>query len=117
VDIHNLFLANEKEIFIYKNKDLINKRLAFTDINGDAWSFALAIGYTFKIWEEREGGFLMIDWDDTNLSLSTSDTNEILLNAPATDTNIERGKYYYEIEYLIDGGYTILIAYGTANII
>ena len=52
-----------------------------------------------------------------NLSLSTSDTNEILLNAPATDTNIERGKYYYEIEYLIDGGYTILIAYGTANII
>jgi hypothetical protein len=118
VDIHNEFIAQEKELFFYSGKSVLNKRHAFYDINGDPWSFALATGYTFKIWEEREGGYLMIDWTSpTNLSLSTSDTNEIILNAPSSDTSIERGNYYYEIEYIIAGGYTILIGYGPAKFI
>ena len=117
MDIHNEFIAQEKELFFYSGKSVLNKRHAFFDINGDPWNFSLATGFTFKIWEEREGGALMIDWDDTNLTLSASDTNEVLLNAPASDTAIERGKYYYEIEYLIAGGYTILIGYGVAKFI
>jgi hypothetical protein len=117
MDIHNEFIAQDKHLYFYKGKSVLNKRHAFFDVNGDPWSFALAIGYTFKIWEEREDGRLIIDWDDTNLTLSTSHSNEILLNAPASDTNIERGKYYYEIEYLIDGGYSILIGYGCAEFI
>jgi len=117
MDIHNEFIAQEKELFFYSGKAVLNKRHAFFDVYGDPWNFSLATGFTFKIWEEREGGQLMIDWDDTNLTLSTSDTNEILLNAPASDTAIERGKYYYEIEYLIAGGYTVLIGYGTASFI
>jgi hypothetical protein len=117
MDINSLFIARKKDLYFYKNKDLINKRLAFEDINRDPWNFSLAVGFTFKIWEEREDGRLVIDWDDDNLTLSTSNTNEILLNAPASDTNIERGKYYYEIEYIIDGGYSILIGYGCAEFI
>jgi hypothetical protein len=39
------------------------------------------------------------------------------LNAPSTDTDIERGKYYYEIEYMEADGYPILIAYGQMNIL
>lgn len=117
MDIHNEFIAQEKDLVFYKGKAILNKRHAFYDINGDPWNFDLAIGYSFRIWEEREEGRLMIDWDDTNLTLSGSATNEILLNAPASDTNIERGKYYYEIEYLTEGGYSILIGYGCAKFI
>lgn len=118
MDIYNEFIAEQKDLVFYQGKAILNKRHAFYDINNDPWNFSLATGYTFKIWEEREGGGLMISWTSpTNLTLSASDTNEILLNAPSTDTSIERGKYYYEIEYLIAGGYSILIAYGQANFI
>ena len=117
MDIHNEFIAQEKALVFYKGKAILDKRHAFYDINNDPWNFSEAIGYTFKIWEEREEGRLMIDWDSDNLTLSASITNEILLNAPASDTNIERGKYYYEIEYLVTGGYSILLAYGQANFI
>lgn len=117
MDINNEFIAQEKHLYFYKGKSVLNKRHAFFDVNNDAWNFSLATGFTFKIWEEREDGRLVIDWDDDNLTLSTSNTNEILLNAPASDTNIERGKYYYEIEYLIDGGYSVLIGYGCAEFI
>lgn len=115
MDIHNEFIAQEKELYFYSGKAVLNKRHAFYDINGDAWNFSLATGYTFKIWEERDGGSLMISWTSpTNLELSTSNSNEIILNAPASDTALERGNYYYEIEYVIAGGYTILIGYGRA---
>lgn len=112
MDIHNEFIAQEKELYFYSGKSVLNKRHAFFDVYGDPWNFSLATGYTFKIWEERDGGLLLIDWDDTNLSLYSP--NEIILNAPAGDTALERGNYYYEIEYLIAGGYTILIGYGRA---
>lgn len=115
MDIHNEFIAQEKDLVFYAGKAILNKRHAFYDINQDPWDFSSAIGFTFKIWEEREGGLLMIDWDDTNLSLSSTNENEIILNAPSTDTSIERGKYYYEMEYLVAGGYSVLIAYGQAE--
>lgn len=116
MDIHSEFIAQQKALVFYAGKPVLNKRHAFYDINGDQWNFSSAVGFTFKIWEEREGGLLMISWTSpTNLTLSTSDTNEIILNAPVSDTTIERGKYYYEIEYLIAGGYGVLIAYGEAK--
>lgn len=114
MDIHNEFIAQRKDLVFYAGKSVLNKRHAFYDVNGDDWSFALATGYTFKIWEEREDGLLLIDWDDTNL---TNSGNEIILNAPSGDTDIERGKYYYEMEYLVSGGYSVLIAYGEAKFI
>lgn len=116
MDIYNEFIAQEKDLVFYTGKAILNKRHAFYDINGDPWNFDAATGYTFKIWEEREGGLQVIDWTSpTNLTLSAVHTHEILLNAPSTDTDIEIGKYYYEIEYIISGGYTILIAYGQAQ--
>jgi hypothetical protein len=116
MDIHNEFIANKKDLVFYAGKPVLNKRHAFYDINDDPWDFSLATGYTFKIWEEREGGLEMINWTDTAGNLSNS-TNEIILNAPAIDTTIERGKYYYEIEYTVAGGYPILVAYGEAKFI
>lgn len=116
MDIHNEFIAQKKRLVFYAGKAVLNKRHAFFDINEDPWNFSAATGFTFKIWEEREGGQLMITWTSpTNLTLSTTNTNEIILNAPAIDTTIERGKYYYEIEYLLSGGYSVLIAYGEAD--
>lgn len=117
MDIHNEFIAQKKDLVFYAGKPVINKRHAFYDVNNDPWSFALAIGYTLIIYQEREGGLEMISWDDTNITLSGSNTNELILNAPATDTDIERGKYYYEFEYTIAGGYSVLIGYGEAKFI
>jgi len=115
MDIHNEFIAQEKELFFYSGKTVLNKRHAFRDINGVPWDFSAATGYTFRIWEEREGGYLMIDWTSpTNLTLSTVNSWEIILNAPVEDTTIERGNYYYEFEYLVSGGYSILLGYGRA---
>lgn len=117
MDIHNEFIAQKKDLVFYAGKPVLNRRHAFFDVNNDPWSFALATNHTFKVWEEREGGLQLIDWDDTNLTVSGSDPNEILINAPATDTDIERGKYYYEQAYLISGGYEVLTAYGEAKFI
>lgn len=113
MDIHNEFIAQEKDLVFYSGKAILNKRHAFYDRNGNAWVFNDVAGFTFKIWEEREGGLLMIDWTyPANLSYSG---NEITLNAPSTDTDIDIGKYYYEIEQITSGGYSILLAYGQAQ--
>jgi len=117
MDIYNEYIANEKNLSFYAGKAILNKVHAFYDINGDAWDFSQAIGFTFKIWEEREGGLLMINWGSPANIPSTTTNNEFTLNAPATDTDIERGKYYYEIEYLTAGGYSVLIGFGQAKFI
>lgn len=115
MDIYNEYIANKKDLSFYAGKAILNRRHVFNDINGDAWDFSAATGFTWKIWEEREGGLLMISWTSpTNL---TSSGNEVILNAPAEDTDIERGRYYYEIEYLVAGGYSVLIAFGEAKFI
>lgn len=114
MDIHNEFIAQKKDLVFYAGKAILNRVHSFFDENDDDWSFAAATGATFKIWEEREGGQQVIDWDSTNLSFFE---NDIILNAPTEDTDIERGKYYYEIEYLVAGGYSVLIAYGEAKFI
>lgn len=116
MDIYNEFIAQKKDLVFYAGKAILNKRHAFYDRNGNPWDLSDATGFTFKVWEEREGGRQMIDWTSpTNITASTSNTNEFLLNAPAVDSNIERGKYYYEIEELVAGGYSILLAYGEGN--
>lgn len=113
MDIHNEFIAFKKDLFFYAGKPVLNRVHAFFDIDREPWSFADAIDLYFTIWEEREGGLQMIRWvTNTNLTVSG---NEIVLNASASDTNIERGKYYYEIEYTVAGGYSVLIAYGVAT--
>lgn len=113
MDIHNEFIAFKKDLFFYAGKPVLNRVHAFFDIDREPWSFADAIDLYFTIWEEREGGLQMIRWvTNTNLTVSG---NEIVLNASASDTNIERGKYYYEIEYTVAGGYSVLIAYGVVT--
>ena len=114
MDIYNEFIAQEKDLVFYAGKAIINKRHAFFDRNSNPWVFT-GTGFTFKIWEEREGGRQVIDWTSpTNIEESTSNENEFILNAPSTDTSIERGKYYYEIEEIV-GGYPVLLAFGEAN--
>lgn len=116
MDIHNEFIAQEKDLVFYAGKPVINKVHAYYDINANPWDFSEAVGLFMNIFEEREGGRLMIGWTDTNGNLAVSG-HEITLNAPASDTAIERGKYYYEKGYLIAGGYDILTAYGQAKFI
>lgn len=114
MDIHNEFIAQKKDLVFYKGKPILNRVHRFWDINGDPWDFTAATNFFFTIWEEREGGAEVIDWDDTNLS---SNENDIILNAPATDTDVELGYYYYELGYLVAGGYDVMVAYGKAQFI
>ena len=115
MDIHNIFIADEKTLVFYNGKPIINRQMDFYDINGDDWNFVDALSFTMKVWEEREGGIQVIDWTSPN-NLSNSGRT-IFLNAPDTDTDIGIGKYYYEIAYLISGGYEVLAAHGTAKFI
>ena len=115
MDIHNEFIAQEKNLVMYKEKAIINRIHRFYGLNREPWDFSDAEHFFFNIWEEREGGRLMIEWDDTNLTSSLP--NDIILNAPASDSDIERGKYYYEIEYMKADGYPILIAFGEMNVL
>lgn len=115
MDIFNEFPALEKDIVFYAGKDIVDYPHVWYDRDGTIWTFTDAIGFTFKIWEEREGGLLMISWDNTtNLSQNANGFN---LTASKLETDIEKGKYYYEIEYLVAGGYSVLIAFGKAKFI
>lgn len=117
MDIHNEFIAQKKDLVFYAGKPVLNRRHAWWDIYNNPWSFTGATGHTFKVWQEREGGLLLIDWDDANIVVSGSNPNETIINAPAADTSIERGRYYYEQEYYTAGGYPVLLAYGEAKFI
>lgn len=115
MDIHNEFIAQEKNLVFYAGKPIINRVHEYYDLNGNAWDFSEAVGLFLNIWEEREGGIQLIAWTDPdNLAVSG---NAITLNAPASDTSIGLGKYYYEKGYLIAGGYEVLTAYGQAKFI
>lgn len=113
MDIHNEFLAQKKELVFATGKAILNREHTWYDINGVLWSFSDATGFTFKIWQE-EGGLQMIDWGAANL---TPTGNGFMLNSNSSDTTITRGKYYYEIEYQVAGGYSVLIGFGLARFI
>lgn len=116
MDIHNEFIAQEKNLVFYAGKPIINKRHAFYDVTGEGFNFPEDTGeYRWNVWEEREGGIQLIAWSSPqNLSRSG---HELILNSSAELTDIEKGKYYYEIEYIITGGYPVLLAYGQAKFI
>ena len=117
MDIHNEFIAQKKDLVFYAGKAILNRVHTFYDIDNNAWDFSDATGFTFKIWQERNrtDGLLMISWSSpANLANSG---NDLILNSNATDTDIQRGKYDYEIEYQVAGGYSVLIAYGMARFI
>jgi hypothetical protein len=117
MDIHNEFIAQEKNLVFYKGKPIINRIHDFYDLAGNSWDFSDAIGYFMNIYEEREGGIQVIEWTDTAGNLSNSG-NFIYLNAPSSDSaNLELGKYYYELGYLVAGGYEVLLGYGQAKFI
>lgn len=115
MDIHNEFIAEEKNLVFYKGKPIINRVHDVKDREGNPWDLSVAVGMFFNIFEEREGGLQVISWTDPdNLAWSGY---QFTLNAPASDSDIELGKYYYEVGYLIDGGYDVLIGYGEAKFI
>ncbi len=113
MDIFNEFIAQEKDLVFYAGKAITNREHTWYDVDGNLWTFTDAVGFTFKIWEEREGGLLMISWD----SQLTPTGSGFMLTSPGTTTDIEKGIYYYEIEYLVSGGYSVLIGYGKAKFI
>jgi hypothetical protein len=114
MDIHNEFIAQEKPLIFYAGKPIINRVHSFYDSDRNPWDLSDAEGFTFQVWEEREGGLLVIDWDDDNLSNSG---HQVILNAPEGDTDIQRGRYYYEINAILSGGYALLLGYGLAKFI
>lgn len=116
MDIHNEFLAQKKELVFYAGKAILNREHTWYDLNDELWDFSDAIGFSFKIWQERDedDGLLKIDWGAANL---TPTGNGFILNSNASDTALIKGKYYYEIEYQVAGGYSVLIGYGLARFI
>jgi hypothetical protein len=115
MDNSNEFIANEKALIFYAGKPIINRQHVFNDQCGNPYSLSAGMAFTFKIWQERDGGLQVINWTSP-INLAATD-NILILNAPDEDTTIYRGKYYYEIAEIIAGGYEILLAYGQADFI
>lgn len=110
MDIHNEFIGVQYNLVFYAGKPVLNLVHEFFDCDNVAWDFTGTTAATFKVWEERDGGLLLISW---NLGVSG---NKVILNASASDTDILIGKYYYEMES-ITGGYPVLLMYGEAKFI
>lgn len=115
LDNHHEFIAVEKDLTFYSGKAVINRVNRFYDNTGSDYLLTSNIGLFFVIYEEREEGRIVFE-SDHNSGLSTS-VNDIIFNFSVADMSIPIGNYYYELGYVVDGGYEIILAYGSLRFI
>jgi hypothetical protein len=107
---HNTFIAEEYSLVFYTGKPLVSFSLDCSNA-----TFSGQVGYTFKIWEDGENGRLLLSLvQGTGLVLSGTN---VLISTSSGQMNIPVGKYYYELSYLISGGYEVLVKFGQAKFI
>lgn len=112
-----LFDAVEDDLTFYDGKPVISFKVEFfseecdDDLVDDEvdYTFSGFVSGYFRVYNERKGR-LIKDWAMTN------DGSSLVLNT--SDTSFEDlGIYYYEIGYLMSGGYELALMYGKLRII
>lgn len=111
----NTFLAQEQELRIYNGQAIID--LPFQFVYDDAYSTAFEFrGYVsafMYVYDERSGQLIK-----RYTTQVTRNSNYLVLNCSVSDTTFEdNGKYYYEIGFVMSGGYSITLRYGTLTVI
>jgi hypothetical protein len=107
---HKTFIGEEYDLIFYTGKPLVEY-----EIECENATFSGQVGYTLKIWEDGEDGRQLLSLVQGN-GLRLSGTS-IFISASSGQMDIEPGRYYYELSYLVSGGYEILVKYGLAKFI
>lgn len=112
-------MANEKHrgfpglmypLEFISGKPLVNLTFLFYEQDGETEvNFEDQTGCTFKVWEDNDGGKLLLSLSESS-GINSADNIKVL-NASASQMNIERGKYYYEFSYYTTGGYEIVLMF------
>lgn len=111
-----LFDATEDDLTFYNWKPILQFSIEFFvedcdfDSTNDAdYTFSNFISGYFRVYNER-GGRLIKNWP------MTLDGSSLVLNTQ--DTSFEDdGNYYYEVGYLMSGGYELALMYGKLKVI
>ena len=113
IEVTRFFGAEEKEITLYNGAALINYSIEVVDLDGNDFPFD---GYVSAFWRfknERSGKTIK------NLTTQISRNSKYLVvNSSIADMTFKtNGKYYYEVGYVMTGGYEVYLAYGKASVI
>lgn len=109
---NKLFQATEYPLVIYNDQPIIDMGFQFFYLDCDTetdFDFPDYSSSYMKIYNERLGRTIK------NIPL-TRNGNILIVNS--TDTNFDdNGKYFYEVIYLMNGGYEQVLRYGPAEVI
>lgn len=106
---YNLYEAKEYDLQVFNLQPIINWGFQFMyeDCDGNDQPYELSgfvSGYV-KVYNERLGRTIKT-WD-----LTISGTNVLVLNTQDT-TFMQNGNYWYEVFYVMSGGYEIRLRFG-----
>lgn len=108
VDAFSLFTATEQDLEVYNFAPLINLQVSITNDDGTIFPFPGYVSSLFKVYSTRGG--IQLKNISSQISLSS---NVLYFNCSQQDMTFEdNGKYYYELSYIMSGGYTFLLQYG-----
>lgn len=110
-----LFQANEYPLEFYNGKAILNIALHFftTDCDGNDLDFDFPdyVSSYMRVYNERSGRLLV------NLDLTRSG-GYLIVNASADDMTFDdNGNYYYEVGYVVTGGYEQALRFGVFRVI
>lgn len=110
-----LFEGKEYELSVYNEQAIINMGIRFYTIDCDgnetAFDFDGFDSAYFKVYTERRGRTL-------KTIIPTRSAEYLIINASESDMTFDDdGKYFYEVGYIMSGGYDIVLRYGQFNVL
>jgi len=112
------FIAQEKELWFYNAKALIDVAFSMFYADEDETTFDLP-GYSsayLRVYNDDKREQLLKNFVN-QLTQSGSESNVLVINASVLDMTFEdQGPYYFELGYM-NGGYEVPLRYGALKII
>lgn len=108
----NLFIGTKDELRVFNGQAIINGSILFfyNDCDATAFDFPNYSSLFMTISDDRDGAIIKGFTSSTGLSKSG---NALIINLSETDMTFQDiGKYYYELGYVINGGYEQVLRYG-----
>ncbi len=116
---HKLFDGVDRILTVYNSQAIINFTIEFftqqcsSDLDYEEVDFTFPdyVSSYFRVYNERLGTLIK------NIPLSQYG-NSLVVNASVSDMTFEdNGNYYYEIGYVITGGYEVAARYGILKVV
>lgn len=112
---NKLFEAKSYPLIIYNGKPVIDKAFRFYTVDCDGiqedFDFPNYVSSYLRIYNERSGRLLL------TISLTQSGSY-LIANASSADMTFEdNGNYWYEVGYVMSGGYEQALRYGVLQVL